>query len=248
MATSEVVDLNSSLSLESIGGKGLALSKMIKAGFNIPEGFIVTTETKANMTSSLRDSILKAFDKLGSPYVAVRSSAVAEDGKNTAWAGQFDTFLNTNRDNLIENIKNCWASAQSARAIAYAKEQGLKSGGVAVIIQRMIPSKVAGVAFSVHPVTQNKKHMIIESIYGLGEGLVSGITSPDTHVIDKQTIAIIDAALSGRKTILKKLEIINIAKQVIKIEKFFGFPVDIEWAIADKKLHILQSRPITTLG
>jgi phosphoenolpyruvate synthase/pyruvate phosphate dikinase len=119
---------------------------------------------------------------------------------------------------------------------------------VAAIVQKMIPSEISGVAFSVHPVTNNKSHMVIESIKGLGEKLVSGLTTPDTHVLDKQTQKVIEKYLATGLPFLSTKQLRELATKVIKIEEFFGFPVDVEWAFAGKELFILQSRPITTLS
>ena len=103
------------------------------------------------------------FKKLDSKYVAVRSSATAEDGSSNAWAGQLESYLNIGEENLLENIKKCWASLFTPRAIAYLFEKGLNKEkiSVAVIIQKFIESEVSGVAFSVHPVTKDKTHIVI---------------------------------------------------------------------------------------
>jgi pyruvate,water dikinase len=158
-----------------------------------------------------------------------------------------DTFLNVGKNNLLENVQACWKSAKSQRAKAYAEQRNLSPGSVAVIVQCMIQSDVSGVAFSVHPVAQNHGQAVIEAVQGLGEQLVSGTVTPDNYVVDKRQNQVVEANLAGMKAILGDKEVRAIAKETTKIEGYFGFPVDIEWAIAKDRLFILQSRPITTL-
>ena len=220
--------------------------------------------------SSLQKEILVAYDKLGSEFVAVRSSATAEDSASAAWAGQLDTFLNTTKKNLLENIKRCWASLFTPRAIFYRFENSLHHTtiSVAVVIQKMINSEVSGIAFSVHPVTKDKNQMIIEAGYGLGEAIVSGQITPDSYVLEKNSLKLLNINVSvqskglfrskkggnewkvlkdGGKQKLSKKQIMDLAKLIMKIEKHYGFPVDVEWALEKETFYITQSRPITTL-
>lgn len=237
-----ILPLSQSSNVKLVGGKAAALQKLISAGFNVPRGFVVT----ASVSDDLR-SVLKEFDRLGVKKVAVRSSAVSEDGANDAWAGQLDTFLEVTRDQLIDMVKACFESANSDRARAYAKQKGVDAGQVAVIIQVMVQAEVGGVAFSVHPVTNNKNQMVIEAVSGLGEKLVSGSVTPDTYVIDKASGKITEKHLSGAQNLSAKY-LSELNKTVVSIEKLFNFPVDVEWAFFKSQLYILQSRPITTVG
>jgi len=215
--------------------------------------------------------ILEQFSKLKNKFVAVRSSATSEDSASAAWAGQLDTFLNTTKKDLLENVKKCWASLFTPRAIFYRFEQKLhkKKISVAVVVQKMIESEESGIAFSVHPVTQDKNQLIIEAGFGLGEAIVSGQITPDSYVVDKQDWHIIDININeqkkgiykkanggnkwkelgekGEKQVLTKKEIIELSKLIVKIEKHYKFPVDVEWAKEKGKFYITQSRPITTL-
>lgn len=216
----------------------------------------------------IRKEVKKGFTDLGCEFVAVRSSATAEDSSSAAWAGQLDTFLNTSENNLLENVKRCWASLFTPRAIFYRFEKGLhdKEISVAVVVQKMVESEVSGIAFSVHSVTQDRNQLIIEAGLGLGESIVSGQITPDSYVVEKDSWEIIDINVSNQSKGLfrspaggnewksldageQKLtgkQIIELAKLTVKIEKHYGFPVDIEWALTDK-FYITQSRPITTL-
>jgi len=225
----------------------------------------------AKMPKSLRDEITRDYKKLGSKYVAVRSSATAEDSASAAWAGQLDSYLNTIEKSLLENVKKCWASLFTPRAIFYRIEKGLhkEKVSVAVVVQKMIESEVSGIAFSVHPVTQDKNQIIIEAGYGLGEAIVSGQITPDSYVVEKSPRRIIDKNITKQEKGLFKLEkggnewksvkdgntqklndkeILELSELILKIEKHYGFPCDIEFAKEKGKFYIVQSRPITTLS
>jgi phosphoenolpyruvate synthase/pyruvate phosphate dikinase len=240
-----ILGLTQANNLKLVGGKAFALSTLVSKEFNVPAGFVITTEVK-NLSKGVKDEVLAAFDTLNFQKVAVRSSAALEDGAKDAWAGQMDTFLNVTRANLFEKIKLCQNSANSKRAKAYADQKKIHSGDVAVIVQRMVPAQVSGVAFSAHPVTNDISQMVIESVGGLGEKLVSGIVTPTTYIINKKGSKVIEKYLSNEQA-LSSEQIENIAVTVAKIEKTFGWPVDVEWSYADNELFILQSRPITTL-
>ena len=142
----------------------------------------------AAMPEDIAGEITEGFEKLGAQYVAVRSSATAEDSSSAAWAGQLDTFLNTTRADLLKNVQRCWASLFTPRAIFYRFEKGMHGThiSVAVVIQTMIQSEVSGIAFSVHPVTEDRNQLIIEAGFGLGEAIVSGQVTPDSYVVEKQ--------------------------------------------------------------
>jgi len=225
----------------------------------------------AEMPEKIKEKTIEFFDKLNAEFVAVRSSATSEDSADAAWAGQLDTFLNTTKENLIENVKKCWASLFTPRAIFYRFEKGLRetSISVAVVVQKMVESEESGIGFSVHPVTQDRNQLIIEAGFGLGEAIVSGQITPDSYVVDKQDWHIIDISVNdqskglfrgekdgnewkelgeeGKKQVLNKKEIIELSKLIVKIENHYGFPVDIEWCREKGKFYITQSRPITTL-
>jgi phosphohistidine swiveling domain-containing protein len=216
--------------------------------------------------------ILRSFKDLGLEYVAVRSSATAEDSASAAWAGQLESYLNTDEDSLLENVKKCWASLFTQRAIFYRFENNLNKQkiSVAVVVQKMVESEKAGIAFSVHPVTQDRNQLIIEAGYGLGEAVVSGQITPDSYIVEKQPRRIGDkniqkqtrgifrsasggnawrdiSAPLGLKQVLSDEEIFELSELVLKIEKHYGVPCDIEWAYEKGKFYIVQSRPITTL-
>lgn len=224
------------------------------------------------MPKDLADEILSEFKKLKTKFVAVRSSATAEDSSQASWAGELDTYLNTTEKNLIVKVKECWSSLFTPRAIFYRFEKGMNDFkvSVGVVIQKMIDSEISGITFTVHPVTKDKNQMIIEAGFGLGEAIVSGQITPDSYVVDKKKLNILDINISQQERMIvrkgqsgnmwksiakdrqsrKKLseaQIIKLAKVCIQIEKHYKKPQDIEWAFAKGKFYITQSRPITTL-
>lgn len=226
----------------------------------------------AKMPKDLQTEILVEFKKLKVKYVAVRSSATAEDSSQASWAGELESYLNTIEKNLLGRVKNCWSSLFTPRAIFYRHEKKLHKAkvSVAVAVQAMVQSEIAGIAFTVHPVTKDKNQMIIEAGYGLGEAIVSGQITPDSYVVDKTNFSLLDINVAEQAKFLQgkpsggnvwkitptarrrsqKLtgkEIMALAKICAGIEKHYRFPCDIEWAYARGKFYITQSRPITTL-
>lgn len=223
--------------------------------------------TSAPINKADAHDIMQHFTKLHSLFVAVRSSATCEDSANKAWAGQLDTFLSVNKENLLEKIKLCWASLFSERTLAYDSDV-LDKASISVVVQEMVSSDVAGVAFSVNPITQNINEILVNAVYGLGEAIVSGEVTPDQYLVHKtgrilsQTHEIQSQGLYRRngkvewskipqdkqnKAKLSPKIILKLCDTVAKIEKFYKFPVDVEFAIKNQKIYILQARPITTL-
>lgn len=259
-----------------VGGKGASLGEMTNAGIPVPSGFVVTTDvfriySDKEIPQNVQEEILKAFDDLGAERVAVRSSAVAEDSSTASWAGQLESYLNTTRENLIENIKKCWNSIKTQGALAYASEQNLPEEklAVAVVVQKMVDSEASGVIFTVNPISKNKDEAMIDTCPGLGELLVQGMVNPDDFVVDKNTLEIKERKISMQEMMMvyqdgetkevpvteeKKSEpVLNdeqIKELVVlakRIEEHYQFPQDIEFGIERGKIFILQSRPITTL-
>jgi pyruvate,water dikinase len=227
---------------------------------------------KTQMPKDISLEIEEKFKNLDSEYVAVRSSATAEDSLTATWAGQLDSYLNTTKKDLLERVKCCWASLFTPRAIFYRFEKDMHKMkiSVAVVVQIMIESEISGIAFSVHPVTQDKNQLIIEAGYGLGEAIVSGEITPDSYVVTKNPLEIIDVNVNTQIKSLQRAEnggnewidipepkasaqvlsnekILELSKLIISIESHYGFPCDIEWAYGKGMFYILQSRPITTL-
>lgn len=232
---------------------------------------IKTAIIAAKMTESLKKEITEAYHHLSGEHnalVAVRSSATAEDLPDASFAGQQETYLNIQgSDAVIEHVQKCWASLFEARAIFYRTENGFDhlKVGIAVPVQRMVQSDVSGIMFTVNPLTNNREEISVEAAYGLGQPIVSGEVTPDQFIVDKNTFEIKSKHLStqtwqltqaGKTPISKahqktqKLDdehVIELSKLGKKIEDHYGNPQDIEWAMEDNRLLIVQSRPVTTL-
>ena len=163
---------------------------------------------QAEMPKDISEDIQKQFKILNTKYVAVRSSATAEDSASAAWAGQLDSFLNTTEKDLLEKVKHCWASLFTPRAIFYRFEKELYKTkiSVAVVVQKMVESEVSGIAFSVHPVTQDYNQLIIEAGFGLGEAIVSGQITPDSYVIEKEPRNILDVNIANQDRGIYRIE------------------------------------------
>lgn len=262
--------------IELVGGKALSLSCLVQAGLPVPPGFVITTDAYKNLSgegisSDFKKTVLGAFDNLGVERVAVRSSAIAEDSSDASWAGQFESYINVNREQLIDSVVKCWKSASSDTVNAYAegKSTDKEQLAIAVVVQKMVKSEVSGVAFSVNPVTKDTAEIMIEAIYGLGELLVQGMITPDNYVVDKHSFEVKENVTKAKSTMLvykdgKNVEqpvpedqvdkscltdqqIVELSKLINKIELYYGSAQDIEWALEDNKFYIVQSRPITTL-
>lgn len=221
-----------------VGGKAALLGGLKKAGFAVPNGFVV-------FENSTSDEVLDAFDRLGESEVAVRSSAVAEDGVNHSWAGELESFMNVSRADLVQRIDACRASSASDRAKSYAKMSG-NAGSVAVLVQTMLASDISGVVFSAHPITGDRAQMMIEASAGLGEAVVSGLVTPEHVVVSSADGAVIEHQYEGAP-LLTVNRIDELVHTVKKIEAWLGKPCDVEWAFENNRLWILQARPMTAL-
>ncbi|NBB80059.1 MAG: phosphoenolpyruvate synthase [Verrucomicrobia bacterium] len=248
--------------LAHLGGKGYALTQLAAAGFQVPEWFAVTPAFYRGSTAdeaSIRqytfdpgdlDALRQALVKLGGDSFAVRSSAIDEDGAQTSFAGQLDSFLNVPAEAVPERVKQVWLSNFSRRVDTYRSENKIAfaSGLPAVIVQRMVAADAAGVAFSVDVITGRWSVALVNAVEGLGEKLVSGEADADGWKIDRDG-QIIEHTPSapGTPSALHNAQAIEVARLARRCEVHFGCPQDIEWALEGDQIHLLQSRPITTL-
>lgn len=170
-------------------------------GVNQASEMINALIMQADVPAGIVKEIEQAHKKLGAKYVAVRSSATSEDSADAAWAGQLESYLNVTSEGVLMSVQKCWASLFTPRAIFYRFEKGLhgKPISVAVVVQKMIQSEVSGIAFSVHPVTQDEDQLIIEAGYGLGEAIVSGSITPDSYVVEKSNKSILDKNITTQE-------------------------------------------------
>lgn len=208
----------------------------------------------ARVHDRLARAIVKAYRQLGGP-VAVRSSMVSEDGRTRSFAGQLDTVLNVSQDvNVLKAVRQCWASAFNWRNVKYLTEreglstrEAVQSLSMAVVVQRMVDAKTAGVAFSADPVT-GQSHTVIEAARGLGDVVVSGLIEPDRYIVDGRDV-VADTALAGVDgPALAREQVVQLADIVRSIASRRGVPQDVEWAWDGVGFQILQSRPITSLA
>jgi len=234
----------------SAGGKGGTLAKLYRAGYRVPDGFIVlpTAFSGDELVDEAWEQIQKHSAHLrrknNDVKFAVRSSALSEDSAQASYAGEFETVLDVETDTQIRDaIYKVRGSRHSHRVQAYSQAQILdqKDHEIAVIVQHLIRADFSGVLFTIDPVTGNCMHMTGNFVEGMGERLVSGQTNALTFTLERP-----------KGTYLGPVELGCLARSLYRnacrLEKELGFPQDIEWAIAGGKLYILQSRPITTLN
>jgi len=224
----------------------------------------------------LAKEIIFNYLKLGSvlshALVAIRSSATAEDLPTASFAGQQATFLNIRGEaNVLRKVQECWASLFEARAIFYREEKGFDhfKVGLAIPVQEMVPAEISGVMFTINPITHEKNQLIIEAVWGLGEYIVQGEVTPDTYLVEKQSLDILSKKVEKQEVQLLKIgsltkkanvprrfqlkrkltdnQIKELAALGKKIHKHYFFPQDIEWVLYKKKFFIVQSRPVTTV-
>jgi pyruvate,water dikinase len=276
-----------------LGGKASNLCHLA-AEYQVPPGFCLTAvafdhaltkglvadedSPPAPLPSELYEELVRAYRRLGercgldAPSVAVRSSALDEDGPGASFAGQHETYLNVvGAEAVAEAVARCWASARSPRALEYRRRQGLPLEGVriAVLVQQLIPADVSSVVFSANPVTGSGDEVMINASWGLGESIVGGTVTPDTYVVRKTDIRIVSRQVAEKRKMtvmvpggtrevsvprflraqptLKDNQAVEMARLAVALEERMGHPVDVECAVHAGDLYVLQCRPITTL-
>ena len=282
---------STNLTVNQIGGKAYNLFKLTQIGLNVPpfavidqsvlvdlipstlkntENYpaIITTIENYAFSTDFLNQLAGNFKNPESKLYAIRSSAVQEDGKNHSFAGQFETHLYVSWKDIPKYIKSVWKSNFSNRVVAYLTANKLQAQyGIGVVIQEMIDPDVAGVAFGINPNTGEKNSKVICSVYGVGEGLVSGQLNADTFTItdtkietklvkkDEKAVKnksgeikfeLVDENLQDLPSITE-VEIKKIASYLNTLEKELGSPQDIEFAIKDTTIYLLQTRPITAI-
>jgi phosphohistidine swiveling domain-containing protein len=249
---------------DRVGSKAANEAELLRAGFEVPEAIVITTDAfqrflQANRIASdgapeavrsgtvpeeILNMLQAGVNGLGEHPLAVRSSGVAEDLPGASYAGQYDTRLNVRgKDDLEAALLRCWASAFNPHVVAYRNRNGQSANGMAVLIQKMVPADVAGVAFSANPVSGKRDEIVINAVRGLGERLVSGQASPDEWVVKDGEAHCQRAPESA----IDREQARAIAEMARRVEAYFGAPQDIEWALAGDQLSVLQARPITSL-
>ncbi|MGW0705618.1 PEP/pyruvate-binding domain-containing protein [Streptomyces sp. NPDC002643] len=294
-----VLGQDSHVAADHLGGKAARLGEMLAAGLPVPPAFCLTTglfelflaETgladeiahgtgpdfaavrKAisgrTMPEPIAEAVLDAYRELGRPRVAVRSSATQEDSATQSFAGQHDTVLDVQGDDaLLDAVKECWVSLWSDRAAVY-RDDPSSVGTIAVVVQEMVHADASGVLFTVDPMNGRPHRMVIESCWGLGEGLVSGKVTSDLFVVDDRDFtpaeqqvrykvtrcAVVEPGRTGLVKVdpalrnapsLTAEQTVELARLAVRVREHYGTEQDIEWVLRDGTFHLLQTRPITT--
>ena len=262
-----------------VGGKAANLSRLARMHQRVPDGFCIPwTVMEQAHPRELRDEItqaiagLMACHSLPELVVAVRSSAVDEDGSAASFAGQHETFLNiVGVDSIIQAVTRCQESARSTRVLEYRRKQGLSGERLqlAVLVQQLVASDVSAVVFSANPITGSRDEIMINASWGLGESIVGGTVTPDTFIVRKSDLAIIQRVIADKhrmtvsisrgtrevdvphflrkEATLNDEHVVELAKLARTLEVTMKHPVDVEGAYARGELYLLQCRPITTL-
>lgn len=270
-----------------VGGKAANLSRLA-ATHRVPPGFCLAAPVfdraradgsePSALPPAVRDELAVAYGELAgrcsvsAPGVAVRSSAVDEDGAGASFAGQHESYLNVvGPDAVAGAALRCWESACTWRALEYRRRQDLIPERVrlAVLVQQLVAADVSAVVFSANPVNGSREAVVIEAGWGLGESIVGGTVTPDTYVVRKEDLAVVSRSTAEKRRMtvpvrggtrevetprflrtrpaLDEEQAVEMARLSLDLEREMGFPVDVECAYEDGRLYLLQCRPVTAL-
>ena len=265
--TDLVVKLRKASLAESalVGTKSATLGELVRAGFDVPDGFLLTTDAFRCFTHGNDEvaeasaagfaerpvppgvvaALQSALVELGDGPVAVRSSAADEDLANASFAGVYDTVLDIRGlEAVVKAVRRCWASAFGQRAAVYRAAKGLTSTPrMAVLVQRLVAAEASGVAFTADPLTGETSATLVSAIAGLGDALVSGGKTPDEWRVVGDRVTC-EESYQG---VVDEGEVRRVAELAGRVEERLGRPQDIEWALSKGRLYLLQARPITAL-
>ncbi|MDR1688705.1 MAG: hypothetical protein LBS21_08870 [Clostridiales bacterium] len=253
---------NQKYDLTQIGGKAGALAKLAGLEVNIPQWFAIGT---AGADAKEIEDALNTF--ANGVKFAVRSSAACEDGAVNSFAGQFESFLNVERQDVLRYIEKVRQSADSKRLESYKNERGIDGAALpGVLVMQMVNADFAGIAFGANPVNGDTKQCVISATAGLGDKLAHGEVNADTYTVRggeiRQESGVMreggsvspngggnerQSGVSGQGSVLSEAQVLEIARLCKKVSRFFGRYQDIEWAYENGKLYLLQSRPITAM-
>src|SRR5438067_5381437 len=258
-------------SVAVVGGRGAILGELARAGFPVPNGFVLTTRAyalaaeaagvdptrpseaaerlrAAPLPDAIANAARKAYAALDAERVAVRSSATAEDLSGASFAGQQDSYLDVSgEESLLDAIRRCWASLWNERAVAYRRAYGVDDTRVslAVVVQEMVDASAAGVRFTADPVTGQRRLSAIDAVAGLGEKLVAGAIDPDHYAVDIASHQVVQRPVAGQGSVLSDQEVLTLAECGDRVERHFNAPQHTELALdQDRHVWLVQSRPI----
>lgn len=254
MSTSpQILELDS-IDGADVGGKAEGLARLRAMGLRVPEAVALVGLGDATASDAIARCAKALGDRFGPGRLAVRSSALGEDGDDASFAGQYETVLDVEGEAALRHaIAVCLRSAENARASAYraARDAAAHDGGptMSLVVQRMVDARTSGVCFTACPVTARRNRLVIDAIAGLGEALVSGAASPDHEEYLRAEARYEPTQLAGKSPVLAEAERDALVREAIAAEQAAGAPLDLEWSI-DRAgvLWWLQARPITTLG
>lgn len=268
-----------------VGGKIAHLSRLA-AAHRVPPGFCLTTlaytrwaqEAALTVPPELHAHLLVAYSALAqrtgdaTPRIAIRSSAVDEDSANASFAGQYDTFLNISGvEAAAHAVQRCWQTVRSERVLAYRRQRGLAPDGakMAVLLQQMVAADASAFIFSANPVTGDTNQLVINANWGLGASIADGVVTPDTFVVRKSDMAVVERRIADkqrmtimlpdgtrevnvprflrREPALSPGQISEMCRVALALEAHMGWPVDVETAWSSQQLYLLQCRPITAI-
>jgi pyruvate, water dikinase len=266
-----------------VGGKAANLGRLA-ATYPVPPGFCLPAAVHvgrsgpdpARLPEELARAVTAAYRSLGErrgvpdPPVAVRSSAIDEDGTGSSFAGIYTTYLNVRgAANVLDAIARCWASAEDPRVASYRRAKGLPDAGIGVLVQELVAADLSAVVFSINPVTGAADEIVINANYGLGESIVGGLATPDTWILkrpeletlrfvlgDKAHMTILSEEGTREVAVLRTLrgrpslhdsQTRRLAELALSLEATMGWPVDLECAYQGEQLYLLQCRPITAI-
>jgi len=268
-----------------VGGKAANLSRLADR-YPVPPGFCLAASAFGcnadhygfTISDEIRNKVTEAYGKLAvrcgitDPHIAVRSSAIDEDGHTASFAGQYETFLNVSGiESVLNAIEKCRESGGSKQVQAYRQRHEQSSScsdGLAVLVQQLKAADASAVVFSINPITKDKTEIVINANWGLGESIVGGTVTPDTFIIRKSDLKITEQIIAqkaqmsirmpegGTKEVavprllmgrpaLSDVQVMETARLAVKLETEMGWPVDIECAWESETLYLLQCRPIT---
>ncbi|WP_182379516.1 PEP/pyruvate-binding domain-containing protein [Nocardioides sp. WS12] len=263
--------------LTRYGGKACGLVRLINAGLDVPEAWVIpaavsldTAQRQACLDHELTAWWADVEAQFPGSRWAVRSSAVAEDLEGASFAGVYETILGVeNAEALLQAVKTCWHALEDTRAVSYLATQGMTSeAGIALVLQRMVEADVAGVMLTENPMRPFDDQIVINASWGLGEAVVSGRTDPDTIVLDRGTGEVVSTRIGAKEleivwdggiaeravsverskeSSLSEQDIANLHALAAQVGEALGQRRDLEWAIEDGRLRVLQDRPITGL-